>query len=129
MPWTSTCTSDFSTWNRDVHAGHALVSPGPSYLKRSRINLSESLPSGGRCPSSKRFPKPTIPDQDSHKIPLSARAATSDYDGISEEKTESLRISLGGASALTGHRQDARLVRIDAAGPAASFEFGLRPCR
>jgi hypothetical protein len=50
-------------------------------------------------------------------------------DGISEEKTESLRISLGGASALTGHRQDARLVRIDAAGPAASFEFGLRPWR
>jgi hypothetical protein len=50
-------------------------------------------------------------------------------DGISEEKTESLRISLGGASALTGHRQDARLVRIDAARRAASFEFGLRPCR
>ena len=51
------------------------------------------------------------------------------YDGISEENGQSLRISLGGASALIGHRQDARLVRIDAAGPAASFEFGLRPCR
>ncbi len=35
-------------------------------------------------------------------------------DGISEENAQTLRISLGGASALTGHRQDARLVRIDA---------------
>ena len=50
-------------------------------------------------------------------------------DGISEENGESLRISLGGASALTGHRQDARLVRIDAARRAASFEFGLQPWR
>ena len=50
-------------------------------------------------------------------------------DGISEENTQTLRISLGGASALTGHRQDARLVRIDAAHCAASFEFGLRPWR
>ena len=50
-------------------------------------------------------------------------------DGVSEENGESLRISLGGASALTGHRQDARLVRIDAARRAASFEFGLQACR
>jgi hypothetical protein len=41
--------------------------------------------------------------------------------GVSEENGQTLRISLGGASALTGHRQDARLVRIDAAGPAASL--------
>jgi hypothetical protein len=46
-----------------------------------------------------------------------------------EEKTLSLRISLGGASALTGHRQDARLVRIDAGAVPASFEFGIQPCR
>ena len=51
------------------------------------------------------------------------------FDGISEEKTESLRISLGGASALTGHRQDARLVRIDAGAVPASFESGLQACR
>ena len=50
-------------------------------------------------------------------------------DGVSEENGESLRISLGGASALTGHRQDARLVRIDAGAVPASFQFGLRPCR
>ena len=77
VPWTSTCTSDFSTSNRDSPAGHALVSPGPSGPKRSRISPRHRDLSG-RCPSSKRFPKPTIPDQDSHKIPLSARSATSD---------------------------------------------------
>ena len=50
-------------------------------------------------------------------------------DGISEENTQTLRISLGGASALTGHRQDARLVRIDAGAVPASFESGLQAWR
>ena len=52
------------------------------------------------------------------------------FDGVSEENAPTLRISLGGASALsalTGHRQDARLVvRVDAAHCAASFQFPVR---
>jgi hypothetical protein len=63
---------------RRKHPGRFRLRSPASGPKRSRIGPSGSLPSG-RCPSSKRFPKPTIPDQDSHKIPLSARSATSDY--------------------------------------------------
>jgi hypothetical protein len=48
-------------------------------------------------------------------------------DGISEENGQSLRISLGGASALTGHRQDARLVRIDAGGHRLLTGFASEP--
>jgi hypothetical protein len=78
VPWTSTRASVFSTSNRDSPAGNALVSPGPFGGTRSGIG-GANRDLAGRCPSSRRFPKPTIPDQDSHKIPLSARSATSDY--------------------------------------------------
>ena len=54
MPWTNTSARAFDTWNRDVHAGHALVSPGPFGDRWIGIGARHRDLSG-RCPSRNGF--------------------------------------------------------------------------
>jgi hypothetical protein len=84
VPWTSTPASALNTSNRDLHAGSALFSPGPFGCARGGIGCA-NRDLAGRCRAGRngsRKPtataRTTIPDQDPHKIPLSARSATSD---------------------------------------------------